>query len=102
MLYLVYEECTYRDGNHVSDCTNCRLEWLATVRHFEKQGKVAGHFDFRENRGGITLYQVDSRTELDKLLAQHPILACKMERRVHELENLEQAMERLSHHIVSG
>lgn len=102
MMFLVFEECTYKDGNHVSDCTNCRLEWLATVKHFQKKGKVVAHYDFKENKGGITVYETGSREELDQLLTEHPELECKMERRIHELVNLEEAIERFSHRIVTG
>ena len=102
MLFLVYEECTYAHGDHVSDCTNCRLEWLATIRLFQEQGKVVTHFDFVDGRGGATVYKVASRAELDALLAQHGVLDCKLERRIQELKSLEDAVDDLSHHIVSG
>jgi len=102
MLFLVHEECTYEQGDHLAACTNCRLEWLASVRLLQKQGKVVSHFDFKEGRGGATVYKVASRADLDELLAGHAILDCKMERRVHELRNLDEAVDDLSHHIVTG
>lgn len=102
MLFLVHEECTYEKGDHLASCTNCRLDWLATVRLLQKQGKVVSHFDFKEGRGGATVYKVGSRADLDHLLGQHSMLECKMERRIHELQDLDEAVDRLSHHIVSG
>lgn len=102
MLFLVHEACTYEPGDHLVACTNCRLDWLATVRLLQKQGKVLWHFDFKEGRGGATVYKVTSRADLDAILSQHSVLECKMERRINELRNLDEAVDDLSHHIVTG
>ena len=102
MLFLVHEECTYEQGDHLVACTNCRLDWLSTVRLLQKQGKVLSHFDFKEGRGGATVYKVATRADLDALLNEHSILECKMERRIHELRSLDVAVDDLSHHIVTG
>jgi len=102
MLFLVHEECTYAEGDHLAACTHCRLDWLATVRLLQKQGKVISHFDFKEGRGGATVYRVASRADLDTLLNQHAMLECRMERRINELRNIDEAIDDLSHHIVTG
>jgi hypothetical protein len=102
MLFLVHEECTYSQGDHLSTCTHCRLDWLATIRLLQKQGRVISHFDFKEGRGGATVYRVPSRADLDQLLKDHAIQDCRMERRIHELQSLDEAVDDLSHHIVTG
>jgi len=101
MHFLVLEQRKGQDEpiDDLGGMLNSITDWLGRLRDLKKKGKVIHHWAFRAQHGSVTIFDVASGEELQKILSECPLDEQWVHREIHPVCDLEEEIDHLSKYM---